>query len=89
MSVSAELTYTLRGENKTHKGQCKNLSHSGIQFETEKDLEEGTSLEIIIDTKSDKFKPMNAIVEIIRVESLENRGYKVSGKIVDYNEQSS
>jgi hypothetical protein len=84
MPITAELTYKIKGESKTYKGQCRNLSHSGIQFDTKKLLEEGASLEITIDTKSDKFKPMNAIVEIIRVDPLENSEYKVSGKILEY-----
>jgi hypothetical protein len=82
--ITAELTYTIMGESTTFKGQCKNLSHSGIQFETATLLKEGTSLEITIDTKSDKFKPMNATVMVLRIEPLENSGYKVSGKILDY-----
>ena len=84
MSVTAELTYNILGEDKIYKGQCSNLSHSGIQFETDKLLLEGTSLEITIDTKSKKFKPMNAIVEVLRAESSGDNEYKVAGKILKY-----
>ena len=84
MSVTAELTYNIPGDDKLHKGQCRNLSHSGIQFETDKLLPEGTSLEITIDTKSEKFKPMNAIVEVLRTESSGDNEYTVAGKILEY-----
>ncbi|GBD95456.1 MAG TPA: PilZ domain-containing protein [Nitrospirae bacterium] len=84
MSVTAELTYNMPGEDKTHKGQCRNLSHSGIQFETDKPLQEGTSLEITIDTKSEKFRPMNAIVEVLRTESSGDNEYKIAGRILEY-----
>jgi c-di-GMP-binding flagellar brake protein YcgR len=84
LSVAAELTYRLPGDNKTYRGECTNLSHSGIQFITEKGLEEGTSLEITIDTKSKKFKPMNALVKIIRVEALGENEFKVAAKIAEY-----
>jgi len=84
MPINAELTYTIKGEGTAFKGQCKNLSHSGIQFETGKLLEEGAFLELTIDTKSDKFKPMNATVEVLRVDPLEDGRYKVSGKILEY-----
>lgn len=84
MPITAELTYTIKGKSATCKGQCKNLSHSGIQFETETPLKEGAALEITIDTKSDKFKPMNAIVEVLRIDPLENSWYRVSGKILEY-----
>ncbi|MBI5664264.1 MAG: PilZ domain-containing protein [Nitrospirae bacterium] len=84
MPIAAEITYSIKGSSAVFKGQCKNLSHSGIQFETEKLLKEGTSLEITIDTKSDKFKPMNAAVEVLRIDPSEDSGYTVSGKISDY-----
>lgn len=84
MPITAELTYTIEGERTAFMGQCKNLSHSGIQFETGKLLREGTSLEITIDTKSDKFKPMTARVEVLRIDPLENSGYTVSGRILEY-----
>ena len=84
MPITAELTYTIGGEKNIRKGQCRNLSHSGIQFKTDAPLKEGTSLEITIDTKSDKFKPMIALVEIIRVELLDKDTYEVAGIIRQY-----
>ena len=87
MSVTADVQFFISGENKTYTGKCRNLSHSGIQFETEKALEEGTSLEITIDTKSKKFEPMDVVVEIIRVEERKNNTYKVAGKILEYKVQ--
>lgn len=84
MPIDAELTYSIKGESTTFKGYCKNLSHSGIQFETGQLLEEGSTLEITIDTKSEKFKPLNATVEVLRIAPLENSVYRVSGKILEY-----
>ncbi|HBH61049.1 MAG TPA: hypothetical protein DDX85_04765 [Nitrospiraceae bacterium] len=84
MSINAELSYTIKGERRTYTGQCKNLSHSGIRFETGTLLKEGAFLEITIDTKSDKFKPMNATVEVLRIDPLENSGYTISCRIVEY-----
>lgn len=84
MSVTAELTYLLPGGNTLYKGLCNNLSHSGIQFETEKQLEAGQQLEVTIDTKSAKFKPMAVIINVLRVEPLDNNVFRVSGKITEY-----
>lgn len=86
MPINAELTYSIKGESASFKGQCINLSHSGIQFETSKHLREGVSLDITIDTRSDVFKPMHATVEVLRIDPLENSGYRVSGKILEYKE---
>ncbi|MEW6600379.1 MAG: PilZ domain-containing protein [Nitrospirota bacterium] len=82
--ITAELTYTKQGEKTLFKGICKNLSHSGIQFETRELLAEGAFLEITIDTKSDKFQPMNASIRVIRIDPLDNLGYNVSGIILEY-----
>lgn len=86
MTVDAVVDYTLPGDKTSYKGHCRNLSHSGIQFSTSNILSEGKSIEVVIDTKSDKFKPMKATVEILRVEP-ENAGdhqYKVAGRILEF-----
>ena len=84
MHVDAEISFTIPGDNSSFKGQCRNLSHSGIQFITGQALSEGQSLEIVIDTKSDKFQPMKALVEIIRVEPSEDNQYETAGIIKEY-----
>jgi hypothetical protein len=84
MEINAEITFTLPGEVDSYSGQCRNLSHSGIMFITEKALPEGESLEVTIDTRSDKFKPMKALVEIIRVEPREDNQYETAGIIKEY-----
>ena len=73
MNVDAEVTFTLHGETNARKGKCRNLSHSGIQFETEKPLSEGKCMELIVDTKSKKFRHMIVKVEVLRVEPLEHK----------------
>ncbi len=84
MEINAEITYTLQGNDSRYKGQCNNLSHSGIMFTTEQALPKGQSLELTIDTKSNKFQPMKALVEIIRVEPSENDQYMAAGIIREY-----
>ena len=84
MQVDAEITYTMPGDNNTFTGQCMNLSHSGIQFVTGQALPEGHSVEIIIDTKSEKFQPMKALVQIIRVEPSGDDQYRTAGIIKEY-----
>jgi hypothetical protein len=53
-------------------------------FTTEQALPEGQSLELTIDTKSNKFQPMKALVEIIRVEPSGNDQYRNAGIIKEY-----
>ncbi len=85
MAIGTELTFNISGENKTFKGFCKNLSHTGIQFDTAEALSEAKLLEVVIDSKTDKFQPMKATINVIRVEQITDKQYRVSGEILDFN----
>jgi hypothetical protein len=84
MPVNAELTFIIPGQKESHIGFCKDLSHTGINFVTDRALSEGQSVEVTLNTNSDKFKPMTASVEIIRVVSTEYNKYTVVGKILKF-----
>jgi hypothetical protein len=84
MILKTDLTYTLPGSRNLFSGMCNNLSHSGIHFSTENPLSAGNSLEITIDPKSDKFRPLKAVVEVIRVDADTGSTFGVAGKIVNY-----
>lgn len=82
MAMDAELTFNIRGKKSTHKGTCKDLSHSGIKFETDKALTIGTVLQVSIDLGNPKFKPLNAELEIIRIEKAKGNRYAAAGKVL-------
>ncbi len=84
MEINAEITFTVPGEDTSYTGHCMNLSHSGIMFIAGQALPEGESLEVTIDTKSDKFQPMEALIEIIRVEPSGENRYTTAGIIKEY-----
>lgn len=86
MKIDAAVDYTIPGDSTLYKGYCRNLSHSGILFNTANILSEGKSIEVLIDTKSDKFKPMKATVEILRVEPDDSgdHRYRVAGRILEF-----
>jgi hypothetical protein len=84
MPLNAELTFIIRGQNESHIGFCKDLSHTGINFVTDLALSEGQSIEVTLSTNSDKFKPVRASVEILRVVSTEYNKYTVVGKILKF-----
>ncbi len=84
MNVTADVTIDVPDTNSELKGQCINLSHSGILFDTEGLMHEGQTLKILIDTRSDKFQPMNATIQIIRVETAGNNQNRIAGKILEF-----
>jgi hypothetical protein len=82
--LKTELTYTLTGNSNLFSGMCNNLSHSGIHFSTQNVLSEGSSLDVTIDPKNNKFRPLKAVVEVIRINVDIGSTYGIAGKIVEY-----
>ena len=85
MDLNAEVHFTISDDLNTYSGQCRNLSHTGIQFDTGHGLSEGQTLNVTVDTNSDKFDPMKAKVTVLRIESNENDQYRIAGKIVKFS----
>ncbi len=83
MSIKTGLTYTRAQDQGLYSGVCKNLSHSGILFETELDLVPGESVVLKMDTQNSKFLPLKATAEIIRVTPSSNQ-YTIACRIVEY-----
>ncbi|MDH4028686.1 MAG: PilZ domain-containing protein [Nitrospirota bacterium] len=84
MKIDAEVTFSIPDDNTEHKGHCLNLSYSGIQFDTGFALSKGSTVKVIIDTKSEQFQPANATVEVLRVEPSVNNQYRVAGRIIEF-----
>jgi hypothetical protein len=83
MSISAEITYRIDGDVALYTGKSNNLSHSGIQFLTERDLKPGTSIEFRLASFDGKVDPLEAKARVIRVEPAENT-YIIAGTIIEY-----
>jgi hypothetical protein len=84
MLLKTDLMYTLTGSSDLFSGMCNNLSHSGIHFSTQNVLSEGSSLEVTIDPKNNKIRPLKAVVEVIRVSADTGSTFDIAGKIVEY-----
>ena len=84
LQLKTDLTYTLTGSNSLFSGMCNNLSHSGIHFSTQNVLSEGSSLEVTIDSKNEKIRPLKASVEVIRINADAGGTYGIAGKIMEY-----
>ncbi len=82
--VNADINFSIPDDTNEHIGQCINLSHSGILFDTEYGLSEGQTLKVFIDTKSEKFQPMNATIQVIRVETAAENQNRIAGKILEF-----
>ncbi len=84
MNIETEVLYKIRGTKEEFKGHCKNLSHSGIQFITSKNLKVGSELDIILKVSGALPQPpLEAVLIVQRVNKDAADQYVVSGKLSD------
>ncbi|MBI4710810.1 MAG: PilZ domain-containing protein [Nitrospirae bacterium] len=84
MRIDSEVTCKIDGNEKTFKGFCKNLSHTGILFETGEPVSLSQSLSVVIETGTNKFRPLQAVIDIVRVEQQADNNYEVAGRILGF-----
>lgn len=73
MSVDCALSFNVLGDKQAATGQCKNLSATGVLFETFHPMSIGSRIQINITPQKSVVAPLNAVAEIVRVE---HRGAK-------------
>jgi len=83
MAVKADITYSIDGDGAMYTGISNNLSHSGIQFITERALSPGKSIEFRLASFDGKVDPLEAKATVLRVAPADNK-YIVAGKIIEY-----
>lgn len=78
MCVECQLEYTEKGRDETRTGHVKNLSGSGILFQTDHAINVGTEMDIIVKTGSNLTPPLYATIEVIRCSLTEDESYEVA-----------
>jgi len=82
MKVPAGLSFRVPGIDSTYLRVCRDLSHTGICFHTSKFLENGSAIEVMIDTGHSSFAPFRAQVEIVRSGKDAESNLAVAGRIM-------
>lgn len=75
------LTYRVQGNDEVYNGVAQNLSSSGIRMICDKELEPGTLLEVRITPAMTVVPPLEAVVEVIRVQAVNGGCYEVGATI--------
>jgi hypothetical protein len=83
MDLDSEIAFKVPGTGRLCKGRAKDLSHTGMKFETTEELRPGTVLEVTIRLGNEKFRPMEAMFTVLRIEALPEKGFVVSGRLQD------
>ncbi len=81
METECKMTYRLPQSDEVYSGVCHNLSGAGLLFSTDRPLEPGKALEINICPASNVTPPLEAFVEVLRVEEKTQGNYEVAAEI--------
>ncbi len=84
MKINADLTFNVQGTDEIFRGFCRNLSHTGIQFETAHAVAGEQIIEVVLSSKDMRIKPLRALTEVVRVDVINPTTYLVAAKIVKY-----
>lgn len=75
------LTYRVQGNEEVHEGVAQNLSSSGIHMVCDRELEPGTLLEVKITPAMTVVAPLEALVEVVRVQAVNGGCFEVGAAI--------
>jgi len=67
MSAECEISFTDPDSSLRHHGLSKNLSGRGLLFETSKQINPGTIIELTVAPENTATPPLHAMVEVVRV----------------------
>ena len=81
MAVECPMTFCIEGETEVHKGTARDLSASGLSVLCQKEIAEGTVLEVNIQPEKAIVPPLQATCEVVRVSSIVAGEYELGLKI--------
>lgn len=70
MKIDTGITFTKIDGRERYEARCRNLSGTGMLLETEKKLTLGDRLRVTVPSEGPNFLPLDAIVEVVRVDAL-------------------
>ncbi len=90
VDVSCKLDYaeqgTAQNSRQTNNGTLNNLSTTGLAFQANERFALGTLLDIRLDPGNTLTAPLDATIEIIRVNTnKDRRSYNIAGRITQIN----
>lgn len=81
MAVDTEVRFRLDGEAATHLGRTRNLSATGILFETTMQIQAGQVLNLRVEPAHAAIPALKAVVNVIRVDEESPGVYVVAGEM--------
>lgn len=82
MTVNSDINFSVSGENENRKGRCFDLSHRGIQFETDRPVKIGDIIEAHLLSENTLFEPMHITFTTLRIKKGTGDEWIVTGEII-------
>jgi len=83
MTVDCKATFTEIESGQNDEGRVLNLSGTGVLFRTDRELKMGTQLELSVISENGSVPPLDAKVEVVRVEVMEPGVYEIGALIIE------
>lgn len=83
MAVDCPVRYWRLGGEVQHRGRALNLSSTGLLFVADEGIEPGTQLCVHLAPQKDITPPLEAVVEVLRVEPGAEGGFEVACTIIE------
>lgn len=82
MALDCSLEYRFSADDKSYKGQIKNLSAKGVLFSGDESIALGVQIQITVTPVHDITPPMIADVRVTRCDKHEDGNFYVAGEIL-------
>ena len=83
MTVDCKVSFTEVDSGASSEGRALNLSGRGVLFRSDSELKLGSKLELNVIPEGTSAPPLNAVVEVVRVEVLEPGNYEIGAMILE------
>lgn len=72
MKIDTMVSFQRADSKERYEGRCCNLSGAGMLLETDKKLKIGDRLKVTIPSEGPDYEPLDASVEVVRVDAIPN-----------------
>lgn len=72
MKIDTVVSFQRADSKERYEGICRNLSGAGMLLETDKKLKIGDRLMVTVPSEGPDFAPLDASVEVVRVDAIPN-----------------
>lgn len=81
MITHSPITIQPDGSDDIYQGMCVNLSASGLLFTSDQRFEPGSVIRVNMTPSKAVVPPLDAVVEIVRMQVDSDKGYAIAGQI--------